>query len=597
MNTYKSYFSFSYVKHQLLFAFLMVSIIPITIISILSIHNTRKQLTDQYQSLLMAEATRINSTLSDFTTSIYTNCEPILTQYNYQQLFSADSYDSNILSTCQSLESLLNNMLISNAAISSVKIYTNNPNIPLSNIIIYNDNNYSDQEWYSNLENAPNKLGHWSCTNVRINQLGQTFYELTLSRRFSVPSSEYTAYLVVTLDDNYTRNRLLYTDHYVLASLNNQPIFLASDSRQLLKSFPFPTDFKGGPYRYIGAMEINDSDMLTCVSSFWTYKTDDNFYVLVSDFSAYAEINRITLNYMAISIIAFLFPFILIWVFASNFSSRIIILRKAMHQASLGDYNIIDSFHGSDELSQTFEDLKNTIDHIREQEVKIYEEKLARQALENHQQQIEFKMLANQINPHFLYNTLEAIRMQALTNHDKEVAESVKLLGKAMHYVLENTKNNATTLNQEMDYIRVYLSIQQLRFPNRIRYFIELDETITPEHCRILPLLIQPLVENAVIHGLKGVKDGHISIVIKSLPDEQIQILVSDNGNGIDTNTLQTLNNQDSHDHSDNISGIGLNNIKQRISLYYGCPYGMQIDSILGQGTTVTLVLPLINLE
>lgn len=596
----KIMFPFSYVKHKLVFTFTILSLIPVAIISFISIRNARNQLTDQYQSLVSAEAARLNSALFDITLSAYTAAEPLLTQYNYQRLFSMESFGDESRTAYANLEATLTTMLAANASISSICIYTDNPNIPTdANIISCTD--YSEQEWFINLRDAANKLDHWSCTNVTINQLGEISYQLTLSRRLVVSRGKYSAYLVITLDSYYIRNRLLYTDYYILTTVNRMPVFLSSDNSQLQTAFPFSDDFHGGYYRYIGAMDVKGEDRLTCIDTFASYKTDDKFYILVSDLSAYEQINQITRNYLMISFLAFLFPAILILLFSTHFSSRIITLRKAMHQASQGDYNIIDSFQGNDELTQTFEDLKQTIQLIRDQETQIYEGELARQQLQNQQQQIEYKILANQINPHFLYNTLEAIRMQALVNQDREVAGSVKLLGKAMHYVLENTGTNATTLNRELDYIKVYLSIQQLRFPDRIQYEIRLDDTVIPEQCRILPLLLQPIVENAVVHGMDGIKQELIRITIQKDSEECLRIEIWDNGAGIKEDVLRRLNDpqagsQTSED-SDINSGIALPNIRQRIRLYYGAPYSIHIDSTPGHGTIVTLLLPYITHE
>lgn len=596
----KRHFPFSYVKHKLVLTFTILSIIPVAIISFISIRNARKQLTDQYQSLVSAEAARLNSTLFDITLSTYTATEPLLTQYSYQQLFSTESFGDENRTVYADLESTLSTMRAANASISSIHIYTDNPHIPTSNNII-SCTDYSEQEWFVNLNNAINKLDHWSCTNVVINQLGQVSYQLTLSRRLVVSRGKYSAYLVITLDSYYIQNRLLYTDYYILTTVNRMPVFLSSDSKQLQTTFPFPEDFHGGYYQYIGAMNVKENERLTCIDTFATYKTNDKFYILVSDLSAYEEINQITHNYLMISFLAFLFPGILILFFSTHFSSRVITLRKAMHQASQGDYNIIDSFQGNDELTQTFEDLKQTIQLIQAQKTQIYEGKLARQQLQNQQQQMEYKILANQINPHFLFNTLEAIRMQALGNQNREVAESVKLLGKAMHYVLENTGTNATTLNRELDYIRVYLSIQQLRFPDRIQYELSLDNMVIPEQCRILPLLLQPLVENSVVHGINGIKQGLIRISIQKDSEEHLRIEIWDNGVGIKEDVLQRLNNPQTEAkipaQSSIDSGIAIYNIQQRIRLYYGTPYGICIDSIPGHGTTVTLLLPYITQE
>ena len=212
----------------------------------------------------------------------------------------------------------------------------------------------------------------------------------------------------------------------------------------------------------------------------------------------------------------------------------------------------------------------------------------------NRQQQMEFKMLASQINPHFLYNTLEAIRMQALSNGDKNVAKSVKLLGKSMHYVLENTGTNATTLDREIDYVKVYLSIQQIRFPDQINYVIDIDEQILPGHCRILPLLLQPVVENAVVHGLEGMKNGFIMISVKLKDSTFIEITVQDNGSGIEEARLKALINHINFGDTEGSSSIGLYNVSQRIRLCYGDQYGVTINSRQGHGTSVILTLPFI---
>ena len=146
-----------------------------------------------------------------------------------------------------------------------------------------------------------------------------------------------------------------------------------------------------------------------------------------------------------------------------------------MHQASLGDYDIIDNFKGDDELSDTFNYLKATVETIKKNTAIYYETLINNQRLANKQQQMEYNMLASQINPHFLYNTLETIRVQALTENCMNVVSSINLLGKSMHYVLENTGNNTTTLESELDYIKTYLAIQKLRFGDRVNAVFEIE--------------------------------------------------------------------------------------------------------------------------
>jgi two-component system sensor histidine kinase YesM len=277
------------------------------------------------------------------------------------------------------------------------------------------------------------------------------------------------------------------------------------------------------------------------------------------------------------------------------FNNRVQTLKNAMHQVSQGNYNILKFLKGDDELTEIFQDLNRTARIISENEAKFYQARIAEQQLINRQQQIEFKMLASQINPHFLYNTLETIRMQALATGNMEVVSSIKLLGKSMHYVLENTGTDSTTLAKELEYIEIYLTIQKLRFGDRVNYSIQYPNEMAPENYKILPLLLQPIVENAVIHGLeRNRQNGHIQISISHQADHNLVIEISDNGPGMSADKLKKINERINNTSLDSTSSIGLYNINQRIKLLYGVEYGITFQSREGEGTTVTLMIPAI---
>lgn len=206
-------------------------------------------------------------------------------------------------------------------------------------------------------------------------------------------------------------------------------------------------------------------------------------------------------------------------------------------------------------------------------------------------------MLASQINPHFLYNTLETIRMQALAAGNRNIARSIKLLGKAMHYVLENSGTNSTTLDRELSYIKTYLDIQKLRFQDRFTCEIIVDNGIQPENYLILPLLLQPIVENAVIHGLESVAERGYAQLHISLNGDILWITVQDNGCGIEPQALTHIKRDIKEHNPSDSKSIGLYNINQRIRLRYGDEYGLQIESSKNTGTTVTLCLPAQNIN
>jgi two-component system sensor histidine kinase YesM len=186
--------------------------------------------------------------------------------------------------------------------------------------------------------------------------------------------------------------------------------------------------------------------------------------------------------------------------------------------------------------------------------------------------------------------------MKALTEGNKEVANAIKLLGKSMHYVLENNGTASTTLKKELDYISTYLAIQKLRFNDKINYTLAVPNDLNLDEYQILPLLLQPVVENAILHGLECIEyNGLITITVQTRQDELLIIQISDNGHGMSEEELTELqiNIRDSKRKSN--TSIGLHNINQRIKLFYGEAYGMEIQSSPEDGTLVTLTIPLHN--
>ena len=188
------------VRQQILMAFLLITLVPIVIISAVSIIHERKRLLDAYESLISDESIRISSTLFDITLSMYTSCEPLLSQDSYRQLFAVDSCDRNSSDTYDILENILATMNTTDASVSDIAIYTNNPNIPAGNYIHSCAEDYAGMEWYENLMSAPNNISHWDYTCTTTEHPVQTLNEATLTRRFALPSTQYSAYVVITIN-------------------------------------------------------------------------------------------------------------------------------------------------------------------------------------------------------------------------------------------------------------------------------------------------------------------------------------------------------------------------------------------------------------
>lgn len=576
------------VKWQMMLVFIAVTVIPILIIGAVSVRTLRTQMKISYETRLESESDRIKAILFDTTSSVYSYCEPIVSTQTYRNVLAAEAFTGEVRTRYDDLVFTMDSLQQKLAAVSSIGIYTDNPAVPNGSHIFCAES-FDDYEWYH--KTGPDEWNHWTWTTVQVNRTQQD-EELTLVRRINIGSSKYRAYLVITVSSNHLRNRILPTDNFVMSSVGDSNCIFSSDYKAEEKVMPLMENLSENHYNYLGPCEIDGKKLLTRTSFFLGYLTTDRFYILVSDPTAYAQMNYFTGMLILVILFAFAGLSVIILLFTRSFSRRVVTLRMAMHRASLGDYNIVDDFHGADELAETFEDLKTMVEMVREKEAQYYRSKLEEQRLLNMQKEMEFKMLSSQINPHFLYNTLEMIRMQAISQNNKTVADSIMLLARSMQYVLENTGTDDSTLEKEFNHVKTYLQIQRMRFGDRINWDFYLDEDIDLKRYHILPLLIQPVVENTIVHGLEGIsKNGHVSIILEKENEERLVITVRDNGVGIEEERLVQIQ-ENLNKKKNGIASIGLYNINQRIKVRYGEPYGVQIRSGRLKGTSVSLTLP-----
>ena len=207
--------------------------------------------------------------------------------------------------------------------------------------------------------------------------------------------------------------------------------------------------------------------------------------------------------------------------------------------------------------------------------------------------QAEFKMLQQQINPHFMFNTLEVINMLAAVNHLNNISDVARALAEILRFSLKSTQT--VTVGEEIAALQNYLLIQNIRFGDRIQFHTEFDEKLM--EYEMLKFLLQPLVENAISHGVYNKLRGGIITVSVGMQKDSLCFCVSDNGVGMQPEQLEKLreslnNDEEEYGYSTVGGGIGLKNIYRRLRYYYGCDADMLIESEHGNGTSIKLILP-----
>lgn len=293
-------------------------------------------------------------------------------------------------------------------------------------------------------------------------------------------------------------------------------------------------------------------------------------------------------NHTAIGLIALLMGIIIL--LSLYFSHKLLQplkhLRNATNELAAGNYSIRIPVTSKDEIG----DLCTRFNFMTEQTQnlmnRVYHYQLATK-------QAKLEALQNQINPHFLHNTLEIIRMKALINRDKEVAVMVQTLARLFRITLD-LSSNIVHVKDELEHVETYLAIQNMRFDNRYRF-----TNLVPEEfldCSILKLTLQPLVENAIKHGFsRTFGDEEIQVRAQADKDDLV-IQVADNGVGITPDNLERIHRKLEHaDEAGRGNGhnsIGIVNISDRIRLEYGDGYGLKIYLNQPRGTVVELRIP-----
>lgn len=302
------------------------------------------------------------------------------------------------------------------------------------------------------------------------------------------------------------------------------------------------------------------------------------------------DANRIKVTALTVIAASLVFAVFLVVGVSTILSRRMLRLSKHITKVATGDLDVAMAIDGRDEIGQLSRQFNAMVSSINGLVAEVQETNAQKSLLESKQNEIKLKMMASQINPHFLFNALESIRMKAHSKGEKEIAQVVRLLGKLMRRNLE-VGQGKTKLADEMDIVRCYLDIQKFRYEDRLAY--ELDVDPAASRLPILPLVIQPLVENAVVHGLENKMEGVTVRVKVALRDKLIAVEVADDGAGIPRERLEELNRMLGEADESAANRIGLRNVHMRIVLSYGPEHGLRIESEPGKGTRVRFTIPI----
>lgn len=257
-------------------------------------------------------------------------------------------------------------------------------------------------------------------------------------------------------------------------------------------------------------------------------------------------------------------------------------LRDSMKKVQEGDFKaadvVIPSQNEIGSLTTSFNAMTHRIEELMEENVKEQEQK----------RKIELKALQSQINPHFLYNTLDSIIWMAEGKKYEDVVLMTASLARLLRQSISN-EDETVLIGQEIQYVKSYLTIQKMRYKDKLEFEINVDPFINSVH--IVKLVLQPIVENAIYHGLKYKESKGLLTVTGYQKNQNAVIEITDDGVGMDEETLNHIFEKHKVNYRSN--GVGVYNVQKRLCMYYGKEYGLHYESEPGHGTTVTVTIPM----
>lgn len=573
---------------QMLVVYALALLIPLVVLGGVFLTYARQILHEHYLELVEADNRRARTLLSAVADQTYAISDQVCFQSDVKSVLKTEYASVRDQISDVNMITELDDLEYDNDQIEGIYIYTDNPTLKDYKQFCTVDDQIRQEQWYQLA--SKDVRGFW--TSIMAESYTSVKHNLCLVRQISLLDTPYHAVLVIRISDAYLRSIIASGTNLDIVGLEGEGIVYASRPEWYASALPVQVDPQQTYYRHNGIAQIREKPYFTSVSTIQADKTNSRFYVCTMNSEGFAVADNVMRSSLLILLPAILVPFIILVLFAGHFSRRVGMLRSAMRKAKSQDHNMAPTFRGNDEITETYEDLVALVQDIKEKDAKMLQFELREAELRSRQEIMDYKVLASQINPHYLYNALETIRMKALTGGDREVADAIKILGRTLHYVMENTGTAYTTLDKELQHVSNYLAIQKLRFGDRINYALELSPELEPREYAMLPLLLQPVVENAVIHGLESLEGrGDIRVVVQH-QNGKLCIRVCDSGKGISAQELAQL--RLALDGPDNKagSGIALRNIHRRIRLSCGEDYGLRLESELDVGTRVTLELP-----
>lgn len=567
--------------------FSILAVIPLLILTEYSYVRYRdityERMDELSENLFQNAVTQTNNMLSTVQTSIsyltfYSNENDYSVIENLRPYAEEDTqltaYDT--FRTTQHLNGVFQNIMASYDYITGIYIFTPSDvtfSCSQSSNILSSRYSPKGKNWYENT----------------LAQNGHFYVSAFMDPDMFIGEVEDAVYFSLSINDLYTNEFLgvilvsCDSDIFDLSTVNTMPetTLLYINSKET--NYTLYSNINELPENFSGSgLEVKKTDLAV----------DSLELTAAFDYdSLYAEFSLTGALFLVVAFTCILIFLVLAYVMTKNMIRPLEELSTTMSRQGKDLSFYSPYMNRTDEIGTLYNEYSNMLEELNASIKRDYQDKL--NILD-----AQMKSLEARINSHFLFNTLESINSMAEIDENEDIATMSLALGNMFRYAIK-TPSEIVTLQDEINHVKDYVSIQAIRFSNKFTLTLDIPDELYQQ--KVLKLILQPLVENSFYHGLNYCTAGD-TITIQAKRDSTIlYITVSDNGQGMTQEVLDELRAKLSEEASftelghRNKQGIGLKNIHSRIELYYGRGYGLSITSTPGEGTSITIKIPVLQ--
>ncbi len=552
---------------KMIFIYILCILCPLLTISVyyyrISSQSAKEQKKESFEKTIEAAAKGIedciNSAIID---GEYLGVNDTI--YRMLSTKSGDRYDfysvaSNIDSMVRGFNSL--------GVVDSLMIYCDNPFLYRNSSVIFLDENLRNEQWYRNFKENDGLYYLYSVTESDIyNECGDI---VILYKGSHAWKSDNEIIFKITL----RRDRI--TEILRRNALDGK-FYLADSTGRIIASSETEMFDNGCSDKYV--QQVYEQEGFEFISYELNMPKDFTLVARYDKFSVKDIISGLTPGFFIIVLINLIFASVIIALISTRLSRRINLVTETMKKMSNQQFELMEENDaGNDEIGVLIKGTNNAIYKINNLIEKVY-------VAEIEKQDATLKALHSQINPHFMFNMLEVIRLSAIMKKESETAENIKNLSKMLRKIITWGKD-VIPIKEELTFVEAYLNLQKYRLGNECRIEVDADESAILQ--MIPKMAIQVFVENAFVHGLLGDEEKIIKIAVKRNGD-RVEYSVFDNGVGIDAKTLEKIKSKEIISDKN----IGIMNVLKRLTLCYGDDFSFEISSLENEFTLVKIDMP-----